>query len=119
MGKGVSLQEMMDRLPAERRRKVEARAGELIAEELTLRDLRRAMGQTQVALAERLRMKQENVSRLEQRADMLLSTLAGYVDALGGRLRLVVEFEGRPPVRLSTLADAAEAMPTSRKRRTR
>jgi transcriptional regulator with XRE-family HTH domain len=104
MGKGVSLQEMMDHLPEERRHKVEARAAELIAEETTLRDLRRAMGQTQEAMAAKLHMKQENVSRIEQRADMLLSTLAGYVDALGGRLRLVAEFEGRPPVSLSNFA---------------
>ena len=104
MGKGVLLQEIMDRLPKEERRAVEARTRELIAEEMTLRDLRKAMGKTQVAMAARLRMKQENVSRVEQRTDMLLSTLAGYVDALGGRLRLVAEFEGRPPVNLSTLA---------------
>lgn len=111
MGKGVSLQEMMDRLPEEERQAVEARARELIAEEMTLRDLRRAMGQTQVAMAAKLRMKQENVSRVEQRTDMLLSTLAGYVDALGGRLRLVAEFEGRPPVQIADLASVTPMEP--------
>jgi transcriptional regulator with XRE-family HTH domain len=104
---GVSLQEMLDRLPEDRRRGVEARTKELVAEEMTLRDLRKAMGKTQVAMAAKLHMKQENVSRVEQRTDMLLSTLAGYVSALGGRLRLVAEFEGRPPVQIADLASVA------------
>lgn len=104
---GVSLQQMMDRLPEDRRRKVEARAAELIVEEMTLRDLRNAMGKTQVAMAAKLHMKQENISRVEQRSDMLLSTLAGYVSALGGRLRLVAEFEGRPPMQIADLASMA------------
>ncbi len=98
---GVSLTEMLNRLPAERRQAVEARTQELVAEEMTLRDLRKAMGQTQVELAARLGLKQENVSRVEQRTDMLLSTLDSYLRALGGRLRLVAEFEGRPTITLT------------------
>ena len=98
---GVKLEEMLDRLPEQRRRGVEARAEALIAEEMSLRDLRKAMGKTQVAMAKKLGLKQENVSRVEQRADVLLSTLDSYLKALGGRLRLVAEFEGRPPVLLS------------------
>lgn len=98
---GAKLEEMLDRLPAARRRKVEARAAELIAEEMSLRDLRKALGKTQVAVAKKLGLKQENVSRVEQRADVLLSTLDGYLKALGGRLRLVAEFKDRAPVTLA------------------
>ena len=98
---GVKLDDMLARLPAERRAAIEARASDLIAEELSLRALRKAMGQTQVAVARKLGMKQENVSRIEQRADVLLSTLDGYLRALGGRLRLVAEFRDRAPVTLS------------------
>ncbi|MGH7213115.1 MAG: helix-turn-helix domain-containing protein [Acetobacteraceae bacterium] len=98
---GVKLNQMLDDLPAERRAKVEARAATLIAEEMSLRDLRRAMGKTQVAVAKKLGLKQENVSRVEQRADVLLSTLDSYLKALGGRLRLVAEFKGRAPVTLA------------------
>ena len=105
----MNLQEMLGRLPAERRQKVEARAAELIAEEMSLRDLRKAMGKTQVAVAEKLGLKQENISRVEQRADLLLSTLDGYLKALGGRLHLVAEFEGRAPVTLSGFAALEEA----------
>jgi transcriptional regulator with XRE-family HTH domain len=105
---GVRLEEMLGRLPADRRRRVEARAAELIAEELSLRDLRKALGKTQVAVAKRLGMKQENVSRIEQRADMLLSTLDNYLNALGGSLRLVAEFKGRAPVTLSGFGEIEE-----------
>jgi hypothetical protein len=76
---GVKLQEVLGRLPADHRKQIDARAADLIAEELSLRDLRKAMGQTQVAVAKKLGMKQESVSRIEQRADVLLSTLDGYL----------------------------------------
>ena len=78
---GVKLHDMLSRLPNDRRAKVEARAAELIAEEMSLRDLRKALGKTQVAVAKKLGMKQESVSRVEKRADVLISTLDGYLRA--------------------------------------
>jgi DNA-binding XRE family transcriptional regulator len=113
---GVSLNEMLARLPREEREAVKARTAELVAQEMSLRDLRKALGKTQVAMAGRLGIKQENVSRIEQRSDMLLSTLNGYLRGMGGRLRLVAEFEGRAPVELAGLADVAMATaPAKRK----
>jgi len=50
--------------------------------------LRLARKQTQVALAERLDVPQNAVSRLERRTDLLLSTLRAYVEGLGGKLEL-------------------------------
>jgi DNA-binding XRE family transcriptional regulator len=100
----VSLEDKLARLPRDRRAKVAARAAELVAEETTLRDLRRALDRTQVALAKELGVKQETVSRLEKRSDMLLSTLRSYVEAMGGELDLVAKFPDRPAVRLKTLA---------------
>lgn len=104
-----TLKERMETLPAARRRNVEARAAELIAEEMTLQDLRKAREQTQVRVADALGIKQENVSRIEQRADLLISTLRGYVEAMGGRLHLVAEFPDRPPVELGGLATLDKA----------
>jgi transcriptional regulator with XRE-family HTH domain len=89
--------------PAERKARIETRAKQLIAEELTLRDLRKAQAKTQIELARSLRVGQEHISRLEKKTDMLLSTLANYVHALGGSLRLTAEFPGRPPVEISNL----------------
>jgi hypothetical protein len=97
---GRSLKEVIGALPTARRNRVNARAAALIAEEETLQDLRRAMKKTQSAVARKLRIKQENVSRIENRTDLLISTLDQYVRALGGRLRFVAEFPNRPPVRI-------------------
>ena len=94
----TTLRERMEKLPKKRRGKVEARVGELIGEELSLRDLRKARRRTQVRLAKELGINQENVSRIEKRTDLLISTLSGYVEAMGGKLRLVAEFPDRPPI---------------------
>lgn len=91
------LRQMIDPLPDKRRKKVEARADELIAEEMTLRDLRKARHLTQVRMAELLDIGQDSVSRLEKRSDPLLSTLRSYVAAMGGSLQLVARFPDRPP----------------------
>lgn len=103
-----TLEQKMASLSPVRRRKVEARTSELIAEEQSLRDLRRALTRTQERVAKDLGIGQEGVSRLEQRSDLLISTLRGYVEALGGSLRLVAEFPNRPPVILNGLAMVAD-----------
>ena len=101
----TTLKEMIERLPDKRRKKVDARANELIAEEMTLRDLRKARDLTQVRMAELLDIGQDSVSRLEKRSDLLLSTLRGYVTAMGGSLQLVARFPDRPPVALAGIAE--------------
>lgn len=105
--KGVTLDEMISRMPPEDKRQVEERAAVLIAQHMALRDVRKAMGKTQTAVARQLGIKQENVARIEQRGDMLLSTLRGYVEALGGRVTLNVQMPGLPPVELEGLGDLA------------
>jgi DNA-binding XRE family transcriptional regulator len=99
-----SLDQKIKQLSPARRRKVEERAAQLIAEEMSLRELRRAHKLTQERLAETLGVGQDQVSRLEQRSDLLLSTLRGYVEAMGGRLTLIAEFPKRKPVILSGIA---------------
>ena len=113
-----TLDEVLASLPAEQRTKVEARAAVLLAEEASLQALRKAMQRTQVQMARKLRMRQDSVSRLEKRADLLISTLRGYVNALGGELHLVAEFPGRPPVRLRQIAAIAEHGKTRARSRT-
>ncbi|MEQ8966255.1 MAG: XRE family transcriptional regulator [Azospirillaceae bacterium] len=100
----TSLDSIIDALSADERALVESRAADLIAEEATLRDLRRALALTQIDVAARLGVGQDNISRLEQRSDLLLSTLASYIEALGGRLELVARFPDRPSVKLGGLA---------------
>lgn len=55
---------------------------------LPLDRLREASGWTQERLAGRMGTTQANISRLEHRPDMRLSTLRGYIAALGGRLAI-------------------------------
>jgi len=104
----ATLKDMMDRLPAARRKKIEARAQDLIAEEMTLRDLRKACDLTQERMAELLNIRQDSVSRIERRSDLLLSTLRSYVTAMGGSLELVAQFPDRPPVVISDLSGLSE-----------
>jgi hypothetical protein len=101
-----TLNEKMNRLNSTRRKKIQARADVLIAEEMTLKELRRARQVTQVQIAKKLGIRQEGVSRLEKRSDLLLSTLRKAVRAMGGDLQLVAAFPDREPVMLSGIADA-------------
>jgi DNA mismatch endonuclease, patch repair protein len=83
-------------------------------EQNVARDAR--MRKTQVRVARKMKVGQDSVSRVEKRADMLISTLRGYVKAMGGELDLVASFPDRPPVRLKDLGEIA-AKPPSRKKR--
>jgi len=56
-------------------------------------------------MAKALGVGQDTISRLEQRSDMLLSTMRRYVEAMGGRLDLVATFPNRPSVKVAHLAD--------------
>lgn len=112
-----TLDEKISKLGAVRRRKVEARAADLIDEEMSLRDLREAHKRTQASLAESLNISQDQISRLEQRSDLLLSTMRRYVEGLGGTLTLVAEFPDRPRVVLSGLGTVGDARVPGRGRK--
>jgi len=101
-----NVNDIIKKLRPAQRRNVEARAAQLIAEEMTLRQLRRARRLTQQKLAKSLHIGQEGVSKLEQRTDLLISTLRNCVKGMGGDLHLVAEFPDRPPVELVGLATA-------------
>lgn len=103
--------EIRARMPAARQAKIAARTAELLAEEMTLRDLRKAQKLTQEQMAVALNIGQDSVSRIEKRSDFLLSTLRTYIDAMGGSLDLVVRFPNRAPVSLSSLGEITQAMP--------
>jgi transcriptional regulator with XRE-family HTH domain len=95
---GPNLQKIWDELPDEERLAIEARYQELQDEYLTLQELRKALDLTQTDLAGALEINQVNISRLEKRSDLKLSTLRDYLKGLGGTLKLVVDFPGKPSV---------------------
>ena len=75
----------------ERRKRVDDIKRELKAE-MPLHELRRALAMTQKDMAEILRVNQPAVSKLEHRDDVYLSSLRSYIEAVGGKLKIVAEF---------------------------
>src|SRR5881392_460320 len=113
----VNIHDKVGKLNSIQRKKVEARATELIAEEMSLRDLRKARRLTQARVAKALGITQDSVSRLEKRSDLLLSTLRKTVKAMGGDVRIVAQFPDRSPVLLSHLAEEHPRRKSSRRRK--
>lgn len=111
----VNVNEIIRKLSPAERRKVEDRAAEIIAEEMSLRDLRRARKLTQARVAKALGVTQDSISRLEKRSDLLLSTLRKTVKAMGGDVRIVAEFPDRAPVVLSELSEDQRPRKSSRR----
>jgi DNA-binding XRE family transcriptional regulator len=112
-----NLDQKMKELSPARRKKIRARAAQLRAEEMSLRELRHAHKLTQESVAAALGIGQDGVSRLEQRSDFLISTLRSYVKAMGGQLSLIAEFPDREPVILSGIAamETEQSMPLRRR----
>ena len=106
---GKTLKDKLEELSPQRRKKIEEESTKLIAEEMTRQQLRQARELTQKQMAEFLQVDQGNISRLEQRTDLMLSTLQKYIAAMGGELKLIVEFPNRPPVTLIGISEIEES----------
>ena len=109
----TTLKEKMSQLAADRRERIEAETERLHQEYLTLQDLRKAKALTQNQIAEALGIRQSTVAQMEKRSDLLISTLRSYIEAMGGRLDLVVAFPDRIPLHLGGLGepDGADKIP--------
>lgn len=101
----TNLEQVRKKLGPARRKRVDARAAELIAEEMTLQEFRRARKLTQVRMAKKLGVSQDGISKPKKRSVLLLSTLRKPVEAMGGSLSLVAEFPDRNPALLSGIAE--------------
>ena len=77
-----------------RREHIDAIRRELLAE-MPLHERRRARALTQRDMAKMLKVNQPAVSKLEQRADVYVSSLRSYIEALGGKLKIVTEYPER------------------------
>lgn len=100
----MNVDEVIGKLSPAERKKVEDRAAEIIAEEMSLRDLRKARKLTQARVAKTLGITQDSVSRLEKCSALLISTLRKTLTAMGGDVRIVAEFPDRAPVELFELS---------------
>lgn len=103
MGPGQTAHERFKAL-LETKPRAKARYDAVLAEissrQATLRRLREARTFTQSTLAELLDIDQSEVSRLERRSDMMLSTLKRFVQATGGEMHIVVSYPDGGPVEL-------------------
>jgi DNA-binding Xre family transcriptional regulator len=91
MAKARNYNELRAKMSPERRARSEARAQEMLAN-MPLDELRAARHLTQEHLAEILKIKQSNVSKMERRTDMYIGTLAKFIEAMGGQLEIRANF---------------------------
>ena len=100
-----TLEQKLEEISPSRRARIKVRTRELVAREMSLRELRHAVNKTQKTVARTLNMGQEGVSRLEKRSDLLLSTLRNFVEAVGGSLTLVAQFPDQEPIAIGGLGE--------------
>jgi transcriptional regulator with XRE-family HTH domain len=100
--------ELVENMSPERRARLEREAHKAIAS-MPLAEIRKAIGFTQAELAERLDIAQGGVSKIEHAADMYLSTLRKYVEALGGDLCLTVTFPDGRSIQIDDIAALSSA----------
>lgn len=92
----------------------QARSAEGTAEMLlghSLRKLRKQCGKTQAQMAEALGTSQANVSQIEYRAEIEISTLRRYVMACGGTLEITARMPECEVRLLGFEAEAPAAVP--------
>lgn len=82
---------------------------ERLIEEMPLKQLRAARSLAQEQLASILHVNQSEISKIEQRTDMYLSTLASYIKAMGGQLELRAIFPRGAAVRIVRISQFEQA----------
>jgi len=108
-----SWSELKGRMSRDAQARVDARVRKTL-KELPLAEIRKAVGLTQVEMARTLRQSQGSVSKIENEADMYLSTLRKYVEAMGGSLRLTATFPGHRSFEISRVADLGRSRANGR-----
>jgi len=76
-----------------------------ILKELRLQELRSARQLSQVQLAKKMKINQSSVSKIENQADMYISTLRHVIKAMGGALEITAIFPDGE-VRINQFKDA-------------
>lgn len=104
-----NFQDLIDAMPPERQERIRRGTEALIAE-MPLHELRRAKQLSQEHLAREMKQGQSAISRLERRTDMYITTLRGYIRAMGGELEIIARFpEG--DVRINQFEEIPEPEP--------
>ena len=96
-----NLKELLASLPKKEQKAIDQKAKVLIAEEMSLQKLRKARARSQQKVGKILHVNQAAVSKLERRADMYVSTLKSYVQAMGGQLEIIATFPDRTAIKIN------------------
>jgi transcriptional regulator with XRE-family HTH domain len=98
----ITFDEEMQKLPPERRARIEARTQELLTQLNTIKQIREELGMSQTDLADRLGVQQSTVSKLENdQSNLTLGKLATVVEALGGEWKITLKFPTTEEIELS------------------
>jgi len=103
-----SFEELRKKMSPERRSRNEKEYQRAL-DEMPLQQLRAARELTQQQMATLLEVNQSEVSRIEKRTDMYLSTLASYIRAMGGVLEVRAVFPQGDAVKISQFEALNEA----------
>ena len=98
--------ELQAKMSPQARARSDALYEQLVAE-MPLHELRQARELSQVKLAQALHVNQAAVSKMEHRTDMYISTLRGYIRAMGGDLDIVARFPDGD-VKITNFADQGD-----------
>lgn len=82
-----------------------------------LDEIRRARGMTQVTLASAMGVSQAQITKVEHQADLYVSTLRRFVEAMGGELELVARFPDGESVGVSLVEPREDDVEPERSRR--
>jgi hypothetical protein len=85
---------LVAKMPRKRQARIE-RIATTLRRDMDLAQLREARALSQAALGEILQVEQPAVAKLEKRADMYVSTLRRFIEAMGGELEIVARFPDR------------------------
>lgn len=97
----------------EERAEIEAEGRRIAANARTIAEARRALSLTQSQVADAMRITQGALSQMENRDDMMVSTVKAYIEAMGGSLELVARFPGMSPFELSLGAESGTSKSSS------
>lgn len=100
-----SLSEHRKSIKPEVQKAARYKAVEIITQ-MSLAEARKARGYNQIHVAQHLNLAQSNVSQIESRPDVLLSTLQHYVNALGGKLELHAKFPDGQDIEITQFTDS-------------
>lgn len=99
------LEDILESLPQERQEAIQLEAQRLLEEEMTLQQLRQASSLSQKELSKMLKVNQAQVSKIEHRTDMYISTLRSFIEAIGGELEIIAHLPNHEPIKIKQFED--------------